>query len=119
MAICDIITFISESVSTDYADDKVQTTSGTCLSHVIQIAEYDANNTVRFFKLNKFSIQPSKTSLIVIKPKKDKRGEMIKINVDGNIIQEQQSFKMLGFYIDNKLSNETHVENVVKKARKT
>ena len=37
--------------------------------------------------------------------KKDKKGESITINVDGIRIEEQISFKMLGFYVDNELNN--------------
>lgn len=118
IAICDINAYLEFSKSSSFADDQVKTTTGKNLDGVIKKAEADANRTVEYFEINKFAIQPAKTSMIVISPNKAKKGEEVQIKVDGEIINEQDNFKMFGYYVDKDLNNETHANYIIKKARK-
>ena len=69
--------------------------------------------------MNKFLVQPNKTSMIVTRPKRKNKDEQNEsINVDGVVINESSHFTMLGYKVDNKLNNEIHGDYIIKKARK-
>ena len=59
--------------------------------------------------------------MMIIRPSKSKKNQENKkhIIVDGQKIDEIDQFKMLGYIIDNKLSNEEHCKYIIKKSRKT
>ena len=72
LMICDINSYLKFAESSSFADDQCQTVCGTDLADTLRRAEIDSNNTVEYFKINKFAIQASKTSMIVIRPKNEK-----------------------------------------------
>ena len=119
MQVCDINNYLKYAKSNSFADDQVQSNSHKTLNIALKRAEHDANNTVTFFKTNKFAIQPDKTALIVIRPN-NKKNNLDKANiiVDGQKIVESDRLKMLGMIIDNKLKFVEHCNLIIVKSRK-
>ena len=117
--VCDINEHLEYSTSNQFADDEVQSYSHKSLETALKHAELDANTTVQYFKNNKFSIQPSKTALLIIRPKrKYKNTSKCEIIVDGKKIKEKNNFKMLGMQIDQRLNFEDHCSKVISKSRR-
>ena len=119
VAICDIHHYLKHTASNSFADDQLQSVSSKKLEEALTKAQDDANTVVEYFKMNKFAINASKTAFMVIKPEtKAKNKEKSTIIVDGHTIHEVESFKMLGYILDNKLKNDAHTDHILKKCRK-
>ena len=118
--IADINQYLQYSIATSFADDHSNSTSDNDLDAALKKATIDANNTVEYFKMNRFCIQSDKTSLMIIRPNLQRSDENDKsIIVDGNIIKECKYVKLLGMYIDNQLSFQEHCKIISKKSRST
>ena len=118
--IADINQYLQFSIPTSFADDHSNSTSDNDLDTALKKATIDANNTVEYFKMNRFCIQSDKTSLMIIRPNLQRSDKNDKsIIVDGNIIKECKYVKLLGMYIDNQLSFQEHCKIISKKSRST
>ena len=114
LQVCDINEYLQYATSSSFADDQTQAVSHNDIDVAIKRAEIDANAVVNYFKANKFKVQPSKTSMIIIRAKRaynDKKKR--EILVDSKKIKESSNFKMLGLIIDFQLKFESHCNKII------
>ncbi|KAJ0003119.1 hypothetical protein NQD34_018159 [Periophthalmus magnuspinnatus] len=72
-----------------------------------------------WFKCNKLSLNINKTFFIVFLPNRHKScDEDLCIKIDGQVIQQVDSTKFLGVYIDKSLNFKKHIDELVKKLSK-
>ena len=117
IATIDVNQFLEHSHLNGFMDDFVQTSSSTDLAEAVRNAEEDAQKMIDFFKINKLAIKTDKTALLVIKPNRTAI-DPVQIKVDGEVISQKESFKMLGVIIDEKLSFEEHMTKLEKRQDK-
>ena len=78
---------------------------------LINSLEKDTNTLIKWFRDNYLKLNADKCHLLISNHNKD-----LQINVDTKIIKCEDSVKLLGITLDNKLNFGTHVSNLCKKA---
>lgn len=82
-------------------------------------ATEDAENLIRYFRLNKLCINASKTEFVIIRPDCKRNYKKVSIVIDGHLVEESTYFKILGLTLSNKLSFQKHIDEVIRKSRVT
>ena len=107
----DIFYFVTKNDIANYADDNtlysVENTTDSLLSSLVN----DTDILVQWFTDNYLKLNADKCHLLISKHNKE-----ICINVGNEVIECENSVKLLGVTIDNKLNFNEHVSNIYKKA---
>ena len=72
-----------------------------------------------WLKANKLSINVNKTKLIIFRPRQKILPQIRPLIVDNNIVELVETTKLLGVYIDQHLTWETHINVICKKIAKS
>ena len=124
--LADVRLFAEFSSVHAFSDDHTSSTKGSDLNAAIRKAQIDASNIIRYFRLNRLSINAKKCEFTVIRPTirnmsqrpvNDSHKSIVQIEIDGNIITESRAIRVLGLHISNTLSFEPHIDYVNKKCR--
>ena len=107
----DIFYSISTSDIANYADDNTPYSVETTIYSLINTLENDTNILIKWFSNNYLKLNAEKCHLLISKHSKD-----IHINVENEVIECENSVKLLGVTIDNKLNFNEHISNIYKKA---
>ena len=107
----DIFYFVDESNLINYADDNTPYEINKCLDCLLENLEKDAVLLNKWRNDNYLIMNPDKCHLLV--PKNTTNAT---ITINGEVIKGEESVKLLGMKIDNKLGFNEHVSNLCKKA---
>ena len=106
----DIFFFINESTLTNYADDNTPYAVNPNLDALINSLIKDTTTLIQWFDNNYFKMNTDKCHLLITNHKDD-----VTAIIAGETINCQNSVKLLGINIDNKLDFNEHVSNICKK----
>lgn len=94
-----------------YADDTVLVYSGTELQELEVNINEDLDKFVSWTGNNKLVVNASKTKFMTFK-QKNKKMVPIKVNINNKVIDEVETIKYLGVWVDNRLSWKQHIQSV-------
>ena len=106
----DIFYFVSKSDIANYADDNTPYSVEDTLDSLLGALENDTDILIQWFSDNYLKLNADKCHLLISNHNKD-----ICINVEDEVIECENSVKLLGITLDNKLRFNEHVSNICKK----
>ena len=104
-----------------FADDTNLFTSHHCVYELQALVNKELTNLDVWFRVNKLSLNINKTNYIIFPPKrklKETENLTIKIDINGQEINQVYSTKFLGVIIDKCLNFKCHIDQLVKKLSK-
>lgn len=101
-----------------FADDTCLAISSPNLTTLTLDINIDLENISKWFKVNKLTVNPSKSAALIIPPKLNKFVPNINITLDNSPIPQSHRVKYLGTTIDSKLKFDSHIEDVERKISK-
>ena len=104
-----LISFIS------FADDTKIFYSNKCLKTLNKIMQTEINKVAEWLNANKLSLNTTKTKLILFRSSSKKPKQDIKININGNNIEEVRNKEFLCIVIDECLTWKDHIAKVANK----
>ena len=109
-----------QTENTLFADDSSLSTSNKEISTVNQTLQDSLNKTNDWCNKNSMVIHPDKTKSMIIAPRQKLQLTKPKLNLTlgASIIEEVKEHKMLGLIVDNNLTWNKHIENMIKKLSK-
>ena len=106
----------TKSAITSYADDTTASISHTDLSALVKDCEEEAENIIKFMSANRLAANTDKTHVLIMRRKMNDNDNLI-INVGNHEIKESSSENLLGMIVENDLTWNAHVKNMVKKLK--
>ena len=100
-----------------FADDTNIFYSGKDVNNMISIIENDMDLLNDWLKVNKLCVNVKKCNFMVIQGRNKKKADDIKIKFCNKYLEEVNSCKYLGVYIDNNLTWKCHITHVCTKIR--
>ena len=98
-----------------FADDTAMLYKDKNINNLVRTCEDSLKHICRWFKLNKLSLSLGKSSFVVFHGKnKDPKNEINKIIISGQNIQRVNSVKYIGLHLDEKLTWNTHIDELCK-----
>ena len=85
------------------------------IEELISTLKKESRAAIDWFVSNEMIINPDKFQAIVVK-RNNKMKDSYSLNLNQEVINSENSVKLLGIEIDNKLSFEKHISTLVKKA---
>ena len=108
--LCDLFFFLENIDVASYADDTTPYTCGSDFKEVIKYLEESSKILFKWFKDNYMKANADKCHLLL------STNDIFTAEIDKAVIQNSTNEKLLGVTIDSKLSFDTHVSNLCKKA---
>ena len=100
----------------NFADDNTISAADRTVENLITEFETESQTAIEWFKLNKMIVNSDKFQAIVVK-KNAKMKDLYPLNVNDLITNSENSVKLLGIEMDNKLSfSNTFLPSVIKQA---
>ena len=96
-----------------YADDTLLVNAGKNEESAIENSQNCFNKVLNWCKLNRLTLNESKTKHLCLTNRK--HNSTLKIKVDTNPLGNVDTYDYLGFCIDHKLNMNSHIEKLVKK----
>ena len=106
----DMFFFVEESKIANWADDNTPYAIEDNIEKLLETLEKETNVILQWFEFNEMKSNSDKSHLLVVNSKDDK------IMLQNEEIIGEESVKLLGVIIDNKLNFEEHVTKLCKKA---
>ena len=110
----DLSTYIN-CENAQYADDTLLFTADANLDLAISKLESDCNKLTHYFAMHKLCLNVSKTEFMILSPKRNCSTTNYILNIGNVAIISSVEIKYLGITIDNCLTFNTHVKQVLKK----
>jgi hypothetical protein len=111
--ISDIEEWVRSATVTGYADDTSLSMSSSDMPSLLKNLESEAAEVLTYMAVNKLVANPSKTSFLLIRGKKNKKWEETSIKIGNSPVKESACEKILGITIQNNLKwNEQHNNTV-------
>jgi len=101
-----------------FADDTNIFFCSQSLAELEIIINKELDHLAMWFKANKLSLNIDKTSYILFRNRGQKMKNNLNINIDGVNINQVNSAKFLGLYIDEQLTWTTHITHISSKISK-
>ena len=95
-----------------FADDTSTFLSGSDLKIIEKICNEELEKVSKWLIANKLSLNISKSNMVLFRCKNRKLERSISIKIDNELINEKNSTKYLGIYIDKTLSWKEHISNI-------
>ena len=111
----DLYLWITKADLFNFADDNTIGAAERTIEDLISILETESQAAIEWFKLNEMIVNPEKFQAIVVK-KNAKMKDSYPLNINDLTINSENSVKLLGIEIDNKLSFEQHISTLCNKA---
>ena len=108
----DFVLAIQSSQVCNFADDNTVFACGKNVEEVIACLEFDIENAISWYRENNMVANPDKFQMMFIGLKESKR---YCHDINGNIIVNTDTVKLLGVTIDSKLNFREHVTHICKK----
>ena len=110
----DLHLWITKADLLNFADDSTISAAGKTIEDLIYTLETEAQKAIEWFKLNEMIVNPDKFQAIIVK-KNAKIKDSYPLKINDQIINSENSVKLLGIEID-KLSFDKHISTLCKKA---
>ena len=105
--------FIKTASLHNYADDNTLSVFSNSIPNLIKILEKESDVAITWLNENRMIANPEKFhSLIITKDKTDNSG--IELTINNKSIKSEPCVKLLGIKIDNKLSFDLHISDLIK-----
>ena len=114
----DIFCFIKECDLMNYADDNTLTTSAKSMDIVIKMLQSDTDNAITWFSDNFMKVNPEKFQVMLMKPSFFTTEMPTTFNINNVCLKTQNSVKLLGITIDERLKFDEQVNNMCQRASK-
>ena len=112
----DMFYFIEKCSLYNYADDNSQSISAPIADEVLLNLKHDCEISLRWYKQNGMEANPNKFQFLISSPYTAENMEL-KLKIDENITLAPEPFvKLLGIYIDSRLTFTDHVSSCCNKA---
>ena len=108
----DLYLWITKTDLLNFADDNTITAAERTIENLLSTLETESQAAIEWFKLNEMIVNPEKFQAIVVNKMKDS----YPLNINDLTINSENSVKLLGIEIDNRLSFEKHVSTLCNKA---
>ncbi len=95
-----------------YADDTVLYTSGKSVTEVADKLQDDMNRVYLWMCANRLSLNVGKTKSMLFATRYFKGCVDLSITVAGEVLEQMNVFKYLGFLLDNRLTFNDHIEHL-------
>ena len=105
----DIFYFVDKTKIANYADDNSTYTTQTNIRMLLDTLEKETSVVLCWFKVNEMKSNNDKCHLIVAKH------DNVSVTINDEIIEGEESVKLLGINIDNRLTFSEHVTNLCQK----
>ena len=99
----------------NFADGNTVSAAENTTEELISTLEKESQAAIDWFVSNEMIINPDKFQAIVTK-RNNKMKDSYSLNINQEVINSENSVKLLGVEIDNKLSFEKHISTLVKKS---
>ena len=111
----DLFLFIKQATLYNYADDNTLSYFSKTIPDLVRVLENETKVALTWLDSNKIIANPDKFhALLVRKDGNDTTGK--NITFQGHTIKSEETLKVLGVTLDNKLNFDTHISNICKKA---
>ena len=107
----DMFKFVGKYSLYNYADDSSISTASPCVHDVAANLETDCNNIMEWFSVNGLKANPSKFQFILLSSSNIDKCH-ISLCIDNIILKLEPHVKILGVFLDDKLSFSQHVSAV-------
>ena len=111
----DLYLWITKTDLLNFADDNTISAAGKTIEDLIYTLETESQKAIEWFKLNEMIVNPDKFQTINVK-KNAKIKDSYPLKINDQIINSENSVKLLGIEIDNWLSFDKHISTLCKKA---
>ena len=111
----DLLLSISNSELLNFADDNTVSAAENTIEGLISTLEKESQAAIDWFVSNEMIVNPDKFQAIVVK-RNNKMKDSYSLNINQEVINSENSVKLLEVEIDNKLSFEKDISTLVKKA---
>ena len=111
----DLLSIIQKTHICNYADDNTIYSSASSTKDVILSLEHDLHHVLRWFSSNQLIANPDKFQMMLLGTNQTN----IQINVNGFIIDQSDSVKLLGVTLDKTLSLQKHISDLCVRARRS
>ena len=108
----DLFYHVKNSVVYNYADDNTLSYQNRNVNTVVNTLQEESNVAIEWFKRNEMLVNPDKFQALLLGCKE----EDINFNIDNCIVKPESHVCLLGINIDNKLTFEYHIEQLICKA---
>ena len=108
----DLLIIIKNSEICNFADDNTLFSCESSLRVVLNNLELDLNKCLNWFRLNQLAVNPKKFQLMFLGVAEPN----ISLIINNQIIKCSEHVKLLGVYIDSKLTFNKHINNLCSKA---
>ncbi len=107
---------LTETTAKLYADDTAIVASSQSYIDLILMLRIEMSNVVEWLRLNKLTLNVSKTKLMIFGTQYKLRGVTnLDLHINNELVESVKVFKYLGVYLDQSLSFDYHIERVYKK----
>ena len=110
----DIFGFIREALLSNFADDNTFTITGNTVAEVRQKLEIEVDQAISWFEFNLMQANPKKFKFMLLNSSETETETNLKVR--NTVIQSEDSVKLLGITIDNRLTFDKHIATVCRKA---
>ena len=111
----DLFLFIKQATLHNYADDNTLSYFSKTMPDLVRVLENETNVALTWLDRNEMIANPDKFhALLVRKDRENTAGQ--NISFQGHAIKSEETVKLLGVTLDNKLNFDTHISNLCKKA---
>ena len=111
----DLLLWISNSELLNFADDNTISAAANTIAELISTLEKESQAAIDWFVSNKMVVNPNKFHAIVVK-RNSKMKDSYSLNINQEVTNSENSVKLPGVEINNKLPFEKHFSTLVKKA---
>ena len=111
----DLCLWITKTHLLNFADDNTISAAGKTTEDLIYTLETESQKAIEWFRQNGMIVNPDKFQAIIVK-KNAKIKDSYPLKINDQIINSENSVKLLGIEIDNKLSFDKHISTLCKKA---
>ena len=112
----DLYFFITKASLHNYADDNPLSAYSSDLNSLIDILPEESQTTIYWLKANHMIVKPKKFQAMLVSKKKNTMPEDLTISINDVDIKPNNSVKLLGITLDNKLNFEKHISSICKSA---
>ena len=111
----DLYLWITRTDLLNFGDNNTITAAERTIGNLTSTLETESQATIEWFKLNEITVNSEKCQTIVVK-KNAKMKDSYPLNINDLTIDSENSVKLLGIEIDNKLSFEQHISTLCNEA---
>jgi len=101
-----------------FADDTNLFYSDSNLRHLENTINSNLKQISCWLKANKLSLNIEKTNYVIFYPRQKKLNHTLELKIDNQRLEQKESIKYLGLYIDSHLNWKSHINHITKKIKR-